>query len=99
VDPAESAIKGEQMAIKNRKDNDLTLLYRVWVFGFVLAFASLFGFFVAMVFGVAPLLLGLLAIGVFAGVGLIVLSSSLGEDLLLFPEEKPKKKRINSVGK
>ena len=98
MDPAKSAVKGEQMAIKNRKDNDLTLLYRVWVFGFVLAFASLFGFFVAMVFGVAPLLLGLLTIGVFVGVGLFVLSSSFW-DLLPFPEEKPKKKRINNVGK
>jgi len=87
------------MTIKNRKDNDLTLLYRVWVFGLVLAFASLFGLFVAMVFvGVAPLLLGLLAIGVFAGVGLFVFSSSFW-DLLPFPEEKPKKKRINSVVK
>jgi len=87
------------MTTKNRNDNDLVLLHYVWVFGIVLAFASLFGLFVAMVFGVAPLLLDLLAIGVFAGVGLIVLSSSLEADLLLFPEEKPKKKRINSVGK
>jgi len=97
MDPAKSAVKGEQMT-----EPYVSLLIKfivgLYVISFVLTFASLFGLFVAMVFGVAPLLLGLLAMGVFVGVGLFVLSSSFW-DLLPFPEEKPKKKRINSVGK
>jgi len=92
--------RGDKMTIKNRKDNDLTLLYRVWVFGLVLAFASLFGLFAVIAFGVAtPSLLGLLVVGLVVGVSLFMLTTLDFWISLPFPEEKPKKKRINSVVK
>ena len=76
------------MAIKNKNDNGLAiLLHYVWVFGIVLAFTSLFGWFmVAIVFGVAmPLLLDLLTVGVLVGIGLFMFLNFYFWALLPFP--------------
>jgi len=67
--------KVDKMTTKNRNDNGLALHY-VWVFGIVLAFASLFGLFAVIAFGVAtPSLLGLLVVGLVVGVSLFMLTT------------------------
>jgi len=89
MDPAKSAVKGEQMAIKNRNNNDLAL-HHIWVFGIVLSFASLLGLFLALNLGIAstsPLAWGL-ALGVFVGVGLFMFSSLNFWASMPFPKEK-----------
>jgi len=63
------------MTTKNKNDNDL-VLYFIWVFGIILTFASLFGILIVMAFGIATyLILSLLAVCVFVGIGLFLFSS------------------------
>ena len=88
MDPAESTIEGEQMAIKNKNNNDL-VLYFIWVFGIVLTYASLFGILIFIAFGVATsLILSLLTICVLVGVFLFLFSSLVAWISLPFPKER-----------
>ena len=92
MDPAKSAVKGEQMAIKNRNNRGFDA-HHTLSFGIILILLSLFGLFLASYFGIAPTSPSVLILIFGAAYGSILVMISVLSDIITITEYQSQKKK------